>query len=131
MHFFLSKYTCIIRFLWLSFFSICNSSTRRQLQAKQSIEFVEPATAPIFKTNLKDTTAKEGGYAHFEARLEPIGDPTLKVEWLKDGRPMEASELTPVLYFRPSGVVQISIVHLLHLSTLLLIFGIWMNWGII
>ena len=34
---------------------------------------------------------KEGGFAHFEARLEPMGDHTMKVEWFKDGRPVEAS----------------------------------------
>lgn len=60
--------------------------------AKTKAEMDEAITAPVFKTNLKDIVAKENGFAHFEARLEPIGDPTLKVEWLKDGRPMEASE---------------------------------------
>lgn len=34
---------------------------------------------------------KEGGFAHFEARLEPMGDHTMKVEWFKDGKPVEAS----------------------------------------
>lgn len=67
------------------------------MQLKASTEFVEPATAPLFKTELKNTSAREGGYAHFEARLEPVGDPTLKVEWLKDGRPMEASESSTYL----------------------------------
>ena len=60
--------------------------------AKTKAEMEEAVTAPVFKTNLKDIVAKENGFAHFEARLEPIGDPTLKVEWLKDGRPMEASK---------------------------------------
>ncbi|KAK8746938.1 hypothetical protein OTU49_016904 [Cherax quadricarinatus] len=64
---------------------------RLQMLQKTSSELAEASTAPVFKTQLKDSTAREGGYAHFEARLEPIGDPTLKVEWLKDGRPMEAS----------------------------------------
>lgn len=60
--------------------------------AKTKAEMAEAISAPVFKTNLKDIVSKENGFAHFEARLEPIGDPTLKVEWLKDGRPMEASE---------------------------------------
>ena len=48
--------------------------------------------APEFKTCIKDQCeVKEGGFAHFEARLEPMGDHTMKVEWLKDGRPVEAS----------------------------------------
>ncbi|KAG7174091.1 Titin-like 19 [Homarus americanus] len=64
---------------------------RLQMLQKTSAEMAEAVTAPVFKTQLKDSTAREGGYAHFEARLEPVGDPALKVEWLKDGRPMEAS----------------------------------------
>merc|ERR1719264_792243 len=48
--------------------------------------------APEFKTCIKDQCeVKEGGFAHFEARLEPMGDHTMKVEWLKDGQPVEAS----------------------------------------
>ncbi|RXG68646.1 Titin, partial [Armadillidium vulgare] len=64
---------------------------RLAMQQKTAQELLESTTAPVFKTNLKDASAKEGAYAHFEARLEPIGDPTLKVDWLKDGRPIEAS----------------------------------------
>lgn len=65
---------------------------RQQLLMKTAAEMAEVSTAPVFKTELRDATAREGGYAHLEARLEPVGDPTLKVEWLKDGRPMEASQ---------------------------------------
>uniref|UniRef100_A0A673JKZ9 Ig-like domain-containing protein n=1 Tax=Sinocyclocheilus rhinocerous TaxID=307959 RepID=A0A673JKZ9_9TELE len=31
------------------------------------------------------------GPAHFECRLTPIGDPTMIVEWLHDGKPLEAA----------------------------------------
>ena len=65
---------------------------RQQMQQRQAQEILEACTAPVFKSQPNDTTAREGGFAHFEARLEPVGDPTLKIEWLKDGRPMEASE---------------------------------------
>lgn len=64
------------------------------MQQKTTVEVAESSSAPVFKSDLKDTKAREGGYAHFEARLEPIGDPTLKVEWLKDGRAIEASKYT-------------------------------------
>jgi len=64
---------------------------RLQMLSKQTTEFVQSTVVPTFKSELKDTSAREGGYAHFEARLEPIGDPGLKVEWFKDGRPLEAS----------------------------------------
>lgn len=53
---------------------------------------VEPTQAPEFKTPIKDQIGiKEGGFAHFEARLEPMGDHTMKVDWLKDGQPVAAS----------------------------------------
>lgn len=55
-------------------------------------EIPESTQRPEFKSPIKDKlNIKEGGFAHFEARLEPVGDSTLKVEWLKDGRAVEAS----------------------------------------
>ena len=39
----------------------------------------------------------ENGVAHFESRLEPIGDSTLRVEWYKDGQSLEASEFSQAL----------------------------------
>lgn len=45
-------------------------------------EVQESSTGPEFKTPIKDQlNIKEGGYAHFEARLEPIGDSSLRVDW--------------------------------------------------
>jgi hypothetical protein len=64
-----------------------------QQNQKQYFESNETTTAPEFKTPIKDQIdIREGGFAHFEARLEPIGDTTMKVEWLKDGKPVEASK---------------------------------------
>lgn len=65
-------------------------------QKYQNTKFVEDipeSTArPEFKSPIKDQlNVREGGFAHFEARLEPVGDSTLRVEWYKDGRPVEAS----------------------------------------
>ena len=52
----------------------------------------EPAQAPQFSTPLQDQlNIREGGFAHFEARLEPMGDHTMEVNWYKDGRPVDAS----------------------------------------
>lgn len=34
---------------------------------------------------------QEGRNAHFEAQLHPVSDPTMKVEWYKDGKPITAS----------------------------------------
>merc|ERR1712020_438624 len=53
---------------------------------------VESTQPPEFKSPILDQLdIKEGGFAHFEARLEPMGDTTMKVDWLKDGKPVEAS----------------------------------------
>lgn len=55
-------------------------------------EAPESSQPPEFKTPIKDQVGiREGGFAHFEARLAPVGDSTLRVEWLKDGRTVEAS----------------------------------------
>jgi len=32
---------------------------------------------------------KEGQKAHFEARIIPVSDPTLKVEWFLNGQPIK------------------------------------------
>lgn len=65
----------------------------QQLQHQKFVqETPECLQAPEFKTPIKDQLGiREGGFAHFEARLEPVGDSTLRVEWLRDGRPVEAS----------------------------------------
>lgn len=48
-----------------------------------------PATKPPqFGTQFRDASVKEGDRSHFEARLAPIGDPFLRVEWFKDGVPL-------------------------------------------
>lgn len=65
-------------------------------QSQQHQKYVQEApestVAPKFKTQIKDQCEiREGGFAHFEARLEPVGDSTLKVDWFKDGKPVEAS----------------------------------------
>ena len=49
----------------------------------------EPEMAPVFLTQPRSlTNLREGQRAHFEAKLEPITDPYLQVEWLKDGKPI-------------------------------------------
>ena len=40
---------------------------------------------------MRDMTQMEGTPAHFEAKLVPIGDPKLRVDWLKNGKPIQAS----------------------------------------
>ena len=47
--------------------------------------------APQFTSTLRDMTLMEGTPAHFEAKLVPIGDAKLRVDWLKNGKPIQAS----------------------------------------
>lgn len=51
------------------------------------------AQAPVFTLPLKDIKVAENQAVHFEARLIPVGDPKLKVEWLKNGVPLTACKL--------------------------------------
>lgn len=66
---------------------------QQQQQYRYVQETPESTAPPEFKSPIKDQLGiREGAFAHFEARLEPVGDSTLRVEWLKDGRPVEASK---------------------------------------
>lgn len=68
------------------------SYLQHQKHQDYKVSAPESVAPPQFKTPIKDQqNIKEGGFAHFEARLEPLGDSTLQVEWLKDGKPVEAS----------------------------------------
>lgn len=48
---------------------------------------------PQFIVPLHDVQQQEGGKVHFEARIEPVGDPTMRVEWFLNGKMIVASEL--------------------------------------
>ena len=52
-------------------------------------EDVEQFTAPKFVASPRNLdNLVEGQNAHFEAKIEPLADPNLRVEWFKDGRPV-------------------------------------------
>ncbi|KAJ8255364.1 hypothetical protein GJAV_G00204040 [Gymnothorax javanicus] len=78
----------------------------------------EKQQKPHFKKKLTSVRLKHFGAAHFECRLTPIGDPTMVVEWLHDGKPLEAANRLrminefgycsldyEVAYNRDSGVI--------------------------
>ena len=49
----------------------------------------EASVAPRFVSQARSLeNMVEGQNAHFEAKIEPLGDPNLHVEWFKDGRPV-------------------------------------------
>merc|ERR1712106_17459 len=81
--------------------------------SKTEMVMDQSSQAPEFKTNIKDQLdIKEGGFAHFEARLEPMGDHTMKVEWMKDGKPVEAS--SRITSFFNFGYVALTIKQVAH-----------------
>lgn len=47
---------------------------------------------PQFIIPLRDIQQVEGGKIHFEARIEPVGDPTMVVEWFLNGKLLSASK---------------------------------------
>lgn len=57
-------------------------------QRRDQMEEAVVKIKPKFLTQFKDHTLKEDMTAHFEAKLEPITDSNLRVEWFKDGRPL-------------------------------------------
>lgn len=54
--------------------------------------------APVFTLPVKDIRVAENQAVHFEARLIPVGDPKLKVEWLRNGIPIEASNRVTTMH---------------------------------
>lgn len=62
---------------------------RSKYQRREDIE--ETTTqAPIFTTSLNNVEIKEGQRAHFECRLIPVSDATMKVEWFHNNKPVKA-----------------------------------------
>lgn len=49
----------------------------------------EEANPPRFTVDITDNLdVIEGGPLHFDCRVEPIGDPTMRIDWFHNGRPL-------------------------------------------
>ena len=46
---------------------------------------------PVFLTPLRSLKVTEGHRAHFEAKVHPVGDPSLTVKWFRDGEAISDS----------------------------------------
>lgn len=65
------------------------SSMAQQHKLPNWEEDTEQCTAPKFVTFPRNIdNLVEGQNAHFEAKIEPLADPNLHIEWFKDGRPV-------------------------------------------
>lgn len=62
-------------------------------QRSDSYDEVQPLPPTLVKSLHDMGNLQEGRNAHFEAQLNPVSDPTMKVEWYKDGKPITASML--------------------------------------
>lgn len=62
-------------------------SSRHQ---RRSVTDEMVSQAPVFTQPMRDLRTAENQAAHFEARLIPVGDARLKVEWLRNGVPIQA-----------------------------------------
>ena len=65
-------------------------SSRYQRKAMQEETITQ---APMFTMPIKDLRVAENQAAHFEARVIPVGDSKLKVEWLRNGVPIAACKI--------------------------------------
>ena len=88
-------------------------SASEPIHAKKRSKFeffdkeLEPRRKPVFVNHVRDQTVAEGNTAVFEGTLEPQGDSTMRVEWLKDGKHITASSrITPFFNF---GYVSLTI----------------------
>ena len=65
------------------------ANAEMRLRQRQSLPEPDLSTMPTFLTHPKhQVNLVEGKNAHFEAKLEPVTDPNLQVEWLKNGEPV-------------------------------------------
>ena len=63
-----------------------------QQQMVRKEEVVHRYPAPQLMGPLKDVTVVEGERAHFEAKVGPVGDPSMVVEWYFNGTLIAASK---------------------------------------
>ena len=57
---------------------------------RKTVQEESVSQAPIVTMPIKDLKVAENQAAHFEARIIPVGDSKLKVEWLRNGVPILA-----------------------------------------
>lgn len=78
---------------------------------KRTISVEEPPQPPTFVQPLRNLTdLQEGQYAHLEAKVNPLSDPTMKIEWYFNNKPLTASSRITAIY--SFGYVALNIMHL-------------------
>jgi titin len=70
---------------------------RGQRGRGEEMEEAQPRTKPVFMKPLKNHQTIELSNVHFETRLQPVGDPTMRVQWFCNGKPISVGHR-----YRPS-----------------------------
>lgn len=87
--------------------AIRNLEDYEKYQRQESIEETL-SQPPVFMRPLQSLeNLLEGSFAHFEAQISPVSDPTMKVEWLFNGQPLTAGKLiipSLFLYFQTTSI---------------------------
>jgi titin len=65
----------------------------QKTQVRQEVSEEHTTQAPVFTSAMKSVELKEGQKAHFECRIIPVSDATLKVQWLHNGAPIKQGTL--------------------------------------
>lgn len=68
---------------------------------RKAVQEESVSQAPVFTMPIKDLRVAENQAAHFEARVIPVGDAKLKVEWLRNGVPILACKNSTSEYLQP------------------------------
>lgn len=71
--------------------------------------------APVFTMPVRDIRVAENQAVHFEARLIPVGDPKLKIEWLRNGVPLEACMYSRPVQDRANALSQLPTSNIKHI----------------
>ena len=66
-------------------------SHKQQARREEEVSRYGP---PSFVTPLNDLTIMEGEKAHLDAKVAPVGDPSIKVEWYCNGQAIAASKFS-------------------------------------
>ena len=71
---------------------------RSAAQQRRDVEESTKYPAPTLMTPLRNLSIVEGEKVHFDAKVAPVGDSTMKVEWFCNGKAITASKsLTAVV----------------------------------
>lgn len=69
-----------------------------QKQQRKLVEDTEVKQPPTFTKNLKNLETFEGTHIHLEARLQPVGDSSMKVEWFFNDAPLKVGHRFKTAY---------------------------------